>query len=104
MIIRSLYLQAFRGSSTETAVILAVKDSPSTDPFDPFAPTSQALYYCDNRSNGLNSSLSRAYDTRNRLDRLFRDEASICEILRAMSKTINEISTSNLREVTPPRC
>lgn len=57
-----------------------------------FVSDVQALYYCANRSNGLNSSLSRAYDTRNRLDRLFRDEASIREILRAMSKTVNDIS------------
>lgn len=57
-----------------------------------FVSDVQALYYCANRSNGLNASLNRAYDTRNQLDRLFREEASIREILRAMSKTVNEIS------------
>ena len=57
-----------------------------------FVSDVQALYYCANRGNALNSSLSRAYDTRNRLDRLFRDEASIREILRVMSKTVNDIS------------
>ena len=57
-----------------------------------FVSDVQALYYCANRSNGLNSSLTRAYDTRNRLDKLFRDEAPIRDILRTMSKTVNEIS------------
>lgn len=58
-----------------------------------FVSDVQALYYCANRSDGLNSSVRRAYETRNRLDRLFLEEAPIHDILRTMSKTVNEIST-----------
>lgn len=57
-----------------------------------FVSDVQALYYCAERSSGLDSSVSRAYKARNHLDRLFRDEKPIREILKTMSTTVNEIS------------
>ncbi len=57
-----------------------------------FVADVQALYYCADRAGGLDIVVSRVYKTRNELDRLFRDEAPIRDILKTMSKTVNEIS------------
>jgi hypothetical protein len=62
------------------------------DDIQRFVSDVQALYYCAGRSNGLASVVSRAYKTRQELDRLFRDERPIRAILETMSRTVNEIS------------